>query len=106
MIVYVIGGIIGLVYGTIIAFLSGKLTENYIQKHKDEENPMKTSKRFSAARQLINVAALIVLCLFYKVLNQYLFPAILGTLIAMTLMSYFFLYRIGKKEHKNNDMES
>lgn len=105
MIVYVIGGIIGLVYGSLVAYFNSKLMENYIQKNKNEEDPMQTAKGFTAKRHIINAIAIVILCLLFKLLNQYWFPSILGALIAMTLMSYYFLYRIGKKDQDNKQKE-
>ena len=99
MIVYVIGGIIGLVYGSLVAYLNAELMENYIDKNTNEDDPMQAAKGFTRRRHLINAVAIVILCLLFKVLNQYWFPAILGALIAMTLMSYLFLYRVGKKQN-------
>ena len=101
--VYVIGGLIGLVYGSIIAYINGRLTASYIEKNKDKKNPMQTAASFSATRQIVNAAALLIIFLFHKVLGNYLFPVLIGTLVAMGFVSYFFLFRIGKKQNSAED---
>lgn len=97
VLLYILGGLLGLAYGTVIAYINGRLTENYIRNNKDHEKPLQRANGFSAARQLINVGALTVLFLFYGVLKKMFLPVLIGALIGIGFMSYVFLFRIGKK---------
>lgn len=97
VLLYILGGFLGLAYGTAIAYINGKLTENYIRNNKDHENPMQRANGFSATRQIINAGALVVLFLFYGILKKMFLPVLIGALIGIGFVSYVFLFRIGKK---------
>ena len=97
VLLYILGGLLGLAYGTAFAYINGRLTENYIRNNKDHENPMQRANGFSAARQFVNIGALVVLFLFYGVLKKLFLPVLIGALIGIGFMSYVFLFRIGKK---------
>ena len=97
VLLYILGGFLGLAYGTAIAYINGRLTENYIRNNKDHENPMQRANGFSATRQIINAGALVVLFLFYGILKKMLLPVLIGALIGIGFVSYVFLFRIGKK---------
>ena len=97
VLLYILGGFLGLAYGTAIAYINGRLTENYIRNNKDHENPMQLANGFSATRQIINAGALVVLFLFYGILKKMFLPVLIGALIGIGFVSYVFLFRIGKK---------
>ena len=97
VLLYILGGFLGLAYGTAIAYINGRLTENYIRNNKDHENPMPRANGFSATRQIINAGALVVLFLFYGILKKMFLPVLIGALIGIGFVSYVFLFRIGKK---------
>lgn len=97
VLLYILGGLLGLAYGTAIAYINGRLTENYIRNNKDHENPMQRANGFSATRQIINAGALVVLFLFYGILKKMFLPVLIGALIGIGFVSYVFLFRIGKK---------
>ena len=97
VLLYILGGLLGLSYGTAIAYINGRLTENYIRNNKDHENPMQRANGFSATRQIINAGALVVLFLFYGILKKMFLPVLIGALIGIGFVSYVFLFRIGKK---------
>ena len=97
VLLYILGGFLGLAYGTAIAYINGRLTENYIRNNKDHENPMQRATGFSATRQIINAGALVVLFLFYGILKKMFLPVLIGALIGIGFVSYVFLFRIGKK---------
>lgn len=97
VLLYILGGFLGLAYGTAIAYINSKLTENYIRNNKDHENPMQRANGFSATRQIINAGALVVLFLFYGILKKMFLPVLIGALIGIGFVSYVFLFRIGKK---------
>lgn len=97
VLLYILGGFLGLAYGTVIAYINGRLTENYIRNNKDHENPMQRANGFSATRQIINAGALVVLFLFYGILKKMFLPVLIGALIGIGFVSYVFLFRIGKK---------
>ncbi len=97
VLLYILGGFLGLAYGTAIAYINGRLTENYIRNNKDHENPMQRANGFSATRQIINAGALVVLFLFYGILKKMFLPVLIGALIGIGFVSYVFLFRIGKK---------
>ena len=97
VLLYILGGFLGLAYGTAIASINGRLTENYIRNNKDHENPMQRANGFSATRQIINAGALVVLFLFYGILKKMFLPVLIGALIGIGFVSYVFLFRIGKK---------
>ena len=97
VLLYILGGFLGLAYGIAIAYINGRLTENYIRNNKDHENPMQRANGFSATRQIINAGALVVLFLFYGILKKMFLPVLIGALIGIGFVSYVFLFRIGKK---------
>ena len=97
VLLYILGGLLGLAYGTAVAYINGRLTENYIRNNKDHENPLQRANGFSAARQFVNIGALVVLFLFYGVLKKLFLPVLIGALIGIGFMSYVFLFRSGKK---------
>lgn len=97
VLLYILGGLLGLAYGTAIAYINGRLTENYIRNNKDHENPMQRANGFSATRQIINAGALVVLFLFHGILKKMFLPVLIGALIGIGFVSYVFLFRIGKK---------
>ncbi len=97
VLLYILGGFLGLAYGTAIAYINGRLTENYIRNNKDHENPMQRANGFSATRQIITAGALVVLFLFYGILKKMFLPVLIGALIGIGFVSYVFLFRIGKK---------
>ena len=97
VLLYILGGFLWLAYGTAIAYINGRLTENYIRNNKDHENPMQRANGFSATRQIINAGALVVLFLFYGILKKMFLPVLIGALIGIGFVSYVFLFRIGKK---------
>lgn len=97
VLLYILGGLLGLAYGTAIAYINGRLTENYIRNNKDHENPMQRANGFSATRQIINAGALVVLFLLYGILKKMFLPVLIGALIGIGFVSYVFLFRIGKK---------
>ena len=97
VLLYILGGLLGLAYGTAVAYINGRLTENYIRNNKDHENPMQRANGFSATRQIINAGALVVLFLFYGILKKMFLPVLIGALIGIGFVSYVFLFRIGKK---------
>ena len=97
VLLYILGGFLGLAYGTAIAYINGRLTEKYIRNNKDHENPMQRANGFSATRQIINAGALVVLFLFYGILKKMFLPVLIGALIGIGFVSYVFLFRIGKK---------
>lgn len=97
VLLYILGGFLGLAYGTAIAYINGRLTENYIRNNKDHENPMQRANGFTATRQIINAGALVVLFLFYGILKKMFLPVLIGALIGIGFVSYVFLFRIGKK---------
>ena len=97
VLLYILGGFLGLAYGTAIAYINGRLTENYIRNNKDHENPMQRANGFAATRQIINAGALVVLFLFYGILKKMFLPVLIGALIGIGFVSYVFLFRIGKK---------
>lgn len=97
VLLYILGGFLGLAYGTAIAYINGRLTENYIRNNKDHENPMQRANGFSATRQIINAGALVVLFLFHGILKKMFLPVLIGALIGIGFVSYVFLFRIGKK---------
>jgi len=101
VLLYILGGFLGLAYGTAIAYINGRLTENYIRNNKDHENPMQRANGFSATRQIINAGALVVLFLFYGILKKMFLPVLIGALIGIGFVSYVFLFRIGKKTQDN-----
>ena len=90
VLLYILGGFLGLAYGTAIAYINGRLTENYIRNNKDHENPMQRANGFSATRQIINAGALVVLFLFYGILKKMFLPVLIGALIGIGFVSYVF----------------
>ena len=98
-----LGGILGLLYGSLIAYVNSKLTENYIRKNKEQDNPLQRVNSFSFTRQLVNAAALVILFLCYGILKKMFVPVLVGTLVGIGLVSYLFLLRIGRKSQEQDE---
>jgi len=96
---YVIGAVVGFLYGTLISYINARLTANYIEKNKNEKQEEKavSSSGFSAGRQIINICALVLVFLLQNVLPFSFYACLIGTIVALAFMSYFFLFRLGKK---------
>ena len=98
VLLYILGGLLGLAYGTAVAYINGRLTENYIRNNKDHENPLQRANGFSAARQFVNIGALVVLFLFYGVEAAAVICRFAGILLALIGAFYIFSFIIAKAE--------
>lgn len=96
---YVLGGAVGLAFGSLTAYLNSLITKHYLAKNKDKRNAEGTAAAMgqSLVRQLINIAALAIV-FFARNYVPLPFPVtIIGTTVGLTAVSFFFVWRISKK---------
>ncbi len=104
---YLIGGLIGLAFGTLVAYLNTTLTKHYIRTNGERKEPEGTGKAlaFSFGRQLIDIAALCIVFFTRKLIPFPFLSTLIGTAVGLTLVSYLFLYYMVKKEERKSEQE-
>jgi drug/metabolite transporter (DMT)-like permease len=105
---YIIGGLLGLVFGTIVAYLNTNITRHYIRSNNERKSPEGTGKAlaFSFGRQLIDIAALCIVFFTRKFVPFPIISTLIGTAIGLTLISYLFLYHMIKNEERESKPEA
>ena len=98
---YVLAAVIGLIYGGIISFINAKLMQGYIDKRKNDQEIKSDSKKemnqFGFYRQVINIAAIVVVFLLKDIIPLPFVVILASTLIGMAVISYYFLWKLSKK---------
>lgn len=95
---YIIGGVVGLVFGSLIALLNSRLTKCYLQKAESQrQGNMIGVMAMSFGRMLISFGALLVVFLLRSVLPWPFTAVILGTALGLTVVSFVVIFRLSKK---------
>ncbi|MBQ0037365.1 MAG: hypothetical protein KBS74_01700 [Clostridiales bacterium] len=92
---YIIGGLIGLVFGTGVACLSAWLSARSLETSKTT-----LVLGVSFLRQLFDIAALLIVYLLRNVLPFPLYALLIGTALGLSIGGIVLAARIGKKMDK------
>ena len=98
---YVIGAIVGLLWGALIAWLNSRINKNAIAK-----NDTKAMMEASLGRTVIDVAALGAVFLLRNVLPFNFEATIAGTAASLGLLTVFFAFQLSKPEPEKQPAES
>jgi hypothetical protein len=95
---YVLGGLVGLAFGSLTAFLNSRITKRYLKKNSARDDPegVGAVMGVTALRQIVNVAALAAV---YFTRNLVPFPfiaTIIGTALGLTAVSMAFIHAVAK----------
>lgn len=88
---YIIGGLVGLVFGCAVACCSAWLTKRSLKKDKTV-----AVMGVSFLRQLLDIAALLVVFLLRNVLPFPLYAVLIGTAIGLSVGGIILAVRTGK----------
>lgn len=95
---YIIGGVVGLAFGSLVAGLSSCLTAHYLKKQASErKDSMLGVMAMSFGRLLIAAAALFVVFLLRNLLPWPLNAMLLGTALGLTVVSFIIIFILSKK---------
>ena len=92
---YLIGAVIGLLWGALIAWLNSRINKKAIAK-----NDTKAIMRANMIRMAIDVAALAAVFLLRKVLPWNFEATIAVTAASLGLLTVYFAFRLSKPERK------
>ena len=92
---YLIGAVIGLLWGALIAWLNSRINKKAIAK-----NDTKAIMTANMIRMAIDVAALAAVFLLRKVLPWNFDATIAGTAAYLGLLTAYFAFRLSKPERK------
>ncbi len=96
---YVIGGLLGLVFGFAVACCSALLTKKSLKKGKSA-----AVMGVSFLRQLMDIAALFIVFLLRNVLPFPLYAVLIGTALGLSVGGVLLSIRMGKKlENEQQD---
>ena len=90
---YVIGAVMGLVWGALVAWLNSRINKKAIQK-----NSTKAVLGANLTRTVIDVAALALVFLLRNVLPGNFEATIVGTAASLGLLTVYFAFRLSKPE--------
>ncbi len=92
---YVIGAVIGLLWGTLVAWLNSRINKAAIAK-----NSTKAMMGASMGRTAIDIAALGLVFLLRNVLPGNFEATIVGTAASLGLLTVFFAFQLSRPESK------
>ena len=92
---YVIGAVIGLLWGTLVAWLNFRINKAAIAK-----NSTKAMMGASMGRTAIDIAALGLVFLLRNVLPGSFEATIMGTAASLGLLTVFFAFQLSRPEPK------
>ena len=92
---YLIGAVIGLLWGALIAWLNSRINRKAIEK-----NSTKAIMTANITRTVIDIAALGSVFLLRNVLPGNFEATIVGTAASLGLLTVYFAYRLSKPEKK------
>ena len=92
---YLIGAVVGLLWGALIAWLNSRINKKAIAK-----NDTKAIMTANMIRMAIDVAALAAVFLLRKVLPWNFEATIAGTAASLGLLTVYFAFRLSKPERK------
>ena len=90
---YVIGALVGAVWGALVAYLNSRISRNAIRK-----NSTKAVLTANALRMVIDVAALGIVFLLRNILPFSFEAMIMGTAASLGLLTVYFAFRLSKPE--------
>lgn len=95
---YIVGGVVGLVFGSLVALLNSRLTAHYLKKDASErKGSMIGVLAMSFGRMLISFAALLLVFLIRNLLPWPFTAVIVGTVLGLTVVSTIIVFRLSKK---------
>ena len=95
---YIIGGAVGLAFGSLVALLNSRLTAHYLKKQESErKDNMIGVMAMSFGRMLIAAAALFLVFLVRNWLPWPLAAVLLGTALGLTVVSFVIILVLSKK---------
>ena len=94
---YVIGAVMGLLWGALIAWLNSLINKRAIQK-----NNTKAVMSASLSRTFIDIAALGAVFLLRNVLPGNFEATIAGTAASLGLLTVFFAFRLARPDQKQD----
>ena len=98
---YVIGAVIGLLWGALVAWLNSRISKKAIEK-----NDTKAMMGASLRRTAIDIAALGAVFLLRNVLPFNFEMTIAGTAASLGLLTVFFAYQLSRPEPGKKDAVS
>lgn len=100
---YIIGGVAGLVFGSLVALLNSRLTAHYLKKQESErKDSMIGVMAMSFGRLLIAAAALFIVFLLRNLLPWPMEAVLLGTAVGLTAVSFIIILCLSKKIRTTN----
>lgn len=99
---YLIGGVVGAVFGFAVANISAVLTRRGMKK--DEANAVMAA---SMLRTLLDILALLIVYLLRNVLPFPFYAVIIGTAVGLSVSNVVLASRMGKriKKEQNNEVK-
>ena len=97
---YVIGAVMGLLWGALVAWLNSRINRNAVRK-----NSTKAIMTANLARTLIDVAALGSVFLLRNSLPGNFEATIAGTAASLGLLTVYFAFRLSRPDHDQNREE-
>ena len=97
---YVIGAVMGLLWGALIAWLNSLINRNALRK-----NSNKAMLEANFARTLIDIAALGSVFLLRRVLPGNFEATIAGTAVSLGLLTVFFAFRLARPDQDQDKGE-
>ena len=98
---YLIGAVVGLLWGALIAWLNSLINKKAIEK-----TSAKALMTASIARTVIDIAALGAIFLLRNVLPFSFEAALVGTAASLGLLTVYFAFRLSKPEKKEEKEQS
>ena len=98
---YVIGAIVGLLWGAVVAWLNSRINKNAIAK-----NDTKAMMGASMSRTAIDLVALGAVFLLRNILPFNFEATIAGTAASLGLLTVFFAFQLSKPEPEKKPDES
>lgn len=95
---YVLGGAVGLAFGSLAAYLNSLITKHYLRKNMEKRKPEGTAAvmGLSLVRQLVNIAALAIVFFVRDYVPLPFSATIVGTAVGLTAVSFFHLENLKK----------
>ena len=97
---YVIGAVIGLVWGAVIAWVNSLISRNAIKK-----NSTSAIMAANIARMAIDICALAAVFFLRGLLPGSFEATLVGTAASLGLLTVFFAYRLSRPEPKEKNDE-
>ena len=95
---YVLGGLVGLAFGSLTAFLNSRITKHYLKKNSARDGPegVGAVMGVTVLRQIVNVAALAAVYFNRNLVPLPFIATIIGTAVGLTAVSMVFIHAVTK----------